>query len=76
MEAVAAQQSKFTSPDTGKLDVPRPPHWGGYLVKPLSIEFWRSGGRSRLHDRVKYTRTVDASAAGGFSEWAVSRLAP
>jgi pyridoxamine 5'-phosphate oxidase len=36
-------------------DVPRPPHWGGYLVKPDRIEFWY-GARYRLHERVTYLR--------------------
>ena len=47
--------------------IDRPPHWGGYLVKPHAIEFWQ-GRPSRLHDRIQYT-LVD-------SAWRISRLAP
>ena len=47
--------------------VPRPAHWGGYRVVPHALEFWQ-GRRSRLHDRVVYSR----SAQG----WTLSRLAP
>jgi pyridoxamine 5'-phosphate oxidase len=48
-------------------NVPRPSHWGGYLVRPDTIEFWQ-GRRHRLHDRFLYT----AEASG----WRVERLAP
>ena len=48
--------------------IPRPPHWGGYRVKPVAIEFWQ-GRPSRMHDRILYT----ASPAG---EWKKERLAP
>ena len=46
---------------------PRPPHWGGYRVKPDFLEFWQ-GRRSRLHDRIAYSREGE--------RWKVSRLAP
>ncbi len=48
-------------------DVPRPPHWGGFVLVPRTIEFWQ-GRTSRLHDRFRHTRT-DAG-------WTVARLAP
>ena len=47
--------------------IPRPPHWGGYRVKPTRIEFWQ-GRSSRLHDRILYEQ-VDG-------QWQISRLAP
>jgi pyridoxamine 5'-phosphate oxidase len=48
--------------------IPRPPHWGGYIVKPVVIEFWQ-GRPSRLHDRIQYTLEEN----GG---WKIERLAP
>jgi len=41
-------------------EIPRPPHWGGYLVKPLSMEFWQ-GRPNRMHDRIRYTMQPDFS---------------
>jgi len=48
-------------------NVPKPPHWGGYAVKPTSIEFWQ-GRANRLHDRLLFTKESE--------EWKISRLAP
>jgi pyridoxamine-phosphate oxidase len=48
-------------------EIPLPDHWGGYLVRPLIVEFWQ-GRPDRLHDRYQYQRT------GTF--WTVERLAP
>ncbi|WP_342129460.1 pyridoxamine 5'-phosphate oxidase [Hydrogenophaga sp. OTU3427] len=50
------------------LNPPRPPHWGGYRLKPEQWQFWQ-GRKSRLHDRLRYTLQGD----GG---WRRERLAP
>ena len=49
------------------LQVPRPPHWGGYVVLPQRLEFWQ-GRPSRLHDRIQY-RLQDGA-------WLKERLSP
>ena len=49
--------------------VPCPPHWGGYRVTPLSIEFWQ-GRYSRMHDRVRYER------ANSSTDWVIGRYYP
>ena len=56
------QQKRFGA------DVPRPEHWGGFRVKPDTIEFWQ-GRDNRLHDRLRYRLEED----GG---WLIERLAP
>jgi pyridoxamine 5'-phosphate oxidase len=50
------------------MDVPLPPNWGGFVLKPERIEFWQ-GRASRLHDRFQYARQPDNS-------WKLERLAP
>lgn len=47
--------------------IQRPPHWGGYVVKPVIIEFWQ-GRASRLHDRIQYSLEE--------GQWKIERLAP
>lgn len=49
-------------------EIPKPPHWGGFRVKPVKIEFWQ-GRPSRMHDRIVYTLTENKS-------WDIKRLAP
>lgn len=49
-------------------NIQRPPHWGGYVVKPVIIEFWQ-GRPSRLHDRLQYSLLENGS-------WKMERLAP
>jgi len=48
-------------------EIPKPEFWGGFLVKPISIEFWQ-GRPNRLHDRILYTRER--------KDWNIKRLAP
>lgn len=50
------------------LNPPRPPHWGGYRLKPDNWQFWQ-GRKSRLHDRLRYTVQADGT-------WLRERLAP
>ena len=48
-------------------NVPMPDYWGGYLVKPESIEFWQ-GRPSRLHDRIRFTKKANT--------WVIERISP
>jgi pyridoxamine 5'-phosphate oxidase len=63
-DRVAEIEERFA----GVEDVPRPPGWGGYLVRPSAVELWQ-GRPNRLHDRIRYRR--DAGGA-----WVMERLAP
>ncbi|WP_417355089.1 pyridoxamine 5'-phosphate oxidase [Flavobacterium sp.] len=49
-------------------EIPRPKNWGGFIVKPVEVEFWQ-GRPNRLHDRIRYKLQVDFS-------WLTDRLAP
>ncbi len=49
---------------------PRPPHWGGFRITPVEVEFW-ADGEFRLHDRFRWTR-----AGAGDANWKVERLNP
>lgn len=62
--AVEAAAERFATSE----QIPRPPHWGGYVVKPSWIEFWQ-GRMNRLHDRFRYRRLANAA-------WRIERLAP
>lgn len=61
-ERVQFYEEEFTD-----RDVPRPPHWGGYIILPDYVEFWQ-GRANRLHDRIIYEQEG--------SNWNIKRLAP
>jgi pyridoxamine 5'-phosphate oxidase len=63
-------ESKWQQLDAQYTDktVPKPSHWGGYILKPRLIEFWQ-GRRSRLHDRIVYKKSDK-------NNWKIVRLAP
>lgn len=65
--ALEANWSRFETQFAGK-DVPRPPHWGGYVLSPKRVEFWQ-GRPNRLHDRFRYLRKEN-------DRWALERLSP
>ncbi len=66
-EELEAKEKEFEKKFEG-IPIPRPEHWGGYLVKPVKIEFWQ-GRASRLHDRLQYTLLKGGT-------WGIARLSP
>ncbi|MCI2230148.1 pyridoxamine 5'-phosphate oxidase [Polaribacter sp. MSW13] len=66
-EELDKRLSKFEEKFKGQ-EIVRPKYWGGFIVKPISIEFWQ-GRPNRMHDRIRYTLEKDFS-------WKLERLAP
>ena len=66
-EILEKNLQKFQKKFEGK-EITRPPHWGGFMVKPISIEFWQ-GRPNRMHDRILYRLKEDLS-------WEIERLEP
>lgn len=63
-----ARQEEIETKYTNAKELPRPEHWGGYVIKPTLIEFWQ-GRSSRLHDRLAYQKNEEGN-------WDRVRLAP
>ncbi|WP_111307198.1 pyridoxamine 5'-phosphate oxidase [Confluentibacter sediminis] len=66
-EVLEEQLIRLESDYEGK-EIPRPKNWGGYIIKPIEMEFWQ-GRPNRLHDRIRYRLQVDYN-------WLINRLSP
>jgi len=66
-EVLEIELKKLEEKYKGK-EIERPDYWGGYLVRPVSMEFWQ-GRDNRLHDRIRYSLQADY-------DWKIERLAP
>jgi len=66
-EVLEQREKEMEEKFAGVEKLPRPDHWGGYLLRPDVVEFWQ-GRMSRLHDRILYARAGDG--------WKIERLAP
>jgi pyridoxamine 5'-phosphate oxidase len=70
-EALETKWKEFAAKYPEGSSVPKPPHWGGFLVTPTSIEFWQ-GRYSRLHDRLRFTKDESNTE----SNWKLERFFP
>ena len=68
--AYAQVQRRFSAGD-----VPIPDFWGGWLIRPESVEFWQ-GRPSRLHDRLRYVAAAPGASLADAAAWRVERLSP
>ena len=66
-EVIEEKVREFEEKFNGGL-IERPPHWGGYVVQPVKVEFWQ-GRSSRLHDRIQYVKQANEG-------WKIQRVAP
>jgi pyridoxamine 5'-phosphate oxidase len=82
--AVSAAARRFGIPYEGpgtpepkhvRVDIPRPPHWGGFRLKADAVELWVEG-EFRIHDRARWTRVVGSVIHGGATAWTSTRLQP
>lgn len=64
---VLESELKFLEEKYKNIEIPMPEYWGGYLISPISIEFWQ-GRPNRLHDRIVYVLENE--------DWKIERLAP
>jgi pyridoxamine 5'-phosphate oxidase len=55
--------------------IPTPPMWGGYVIRPISVEFWQ-GRPSRLHDRIRFRTHAAHPKMGTADDWVRERLSP
>jgi pyridoxamine 5'-phosphate oxidase len=77
-EVLERREAELASrwPDTGSPDdVPLPEHWGGFLVRPVEVEFWQ-GRPSRLHDRLVFVALGPDARLDRAQDWRVERRAP
>jgi pyridoxamine 5'-phosphate oxidase len=84
-KAVTSTAERFGVPDptraaaegSTEIQIPRPPHWGGYHLWADSVELWVEG-EARIHDRARWTRELTPHADGFFSAgpWSATRLQP